>query len=548
MILKRLISILVIVVCLLNNSFAKTNVDQTLEHIKQLTNSNIERAFELINNIKTNDLTKDQQARLENLLSYINLLMNRHETAYEHIIKARDLALEANNLYELAESKRFEASLYTMTNLQTESLPLFLEALKIHKSLKSDKVFYTLQGISLYYRSIENYDKYLEYGQLLLNDPKVKSEKKALAIAHYMIGEGYLKKGQLQLAKLHLDSSIEVFKEISSILISEVYFTKAELFLKEHQTSEALEMLNKSQQSAQRNNYNIASLQSELLKAEIYIELNDTKQAIEILNKLLSENNSDKSAESKAHKKLAQIYEQNQQFSQALYHHKAFKLTSDELLEESQTEKTSFYNTKLNIEHKELEISRLRSAQQISELAQKQREKTAKLRDAILVLLLLFLCALIYYVIYTKRTKNQMKALAEEANLANKAKSNFLAKMSHEIRTPMNAIIGLSQLALNAKLNPKQRENISMVHASSQSLLTLLNDILDFSKIEAKKLELEHADFLLNNSIQRLLNVCSFSAEEKQLKLNVHIDNDVPTSLTGDALRLEQILINLSCT
>lgn len=233
MILKRLISILVIVVCLLNNSFAKTNVDQTLEHIKQLTNSNIERAFELINNIKTNDLTKDQQARLENLLSYINLLMNRHETAYEHIIKARDLALEANNLYELAESKRFEASLYTMTNLQTESLPLFLEALKIHKSLKSDKVFYTLQGISLYYRSIENYDKYLEYGQLLLNDPKVKSEKKALAIAHYMIGEGYLKKGQLQLAKLHLDSSIEVFKEISSILISEVYFTKAELFLKE---------------------------------------------------------------------------------------------------------------------------------------------------------------------------------------------------------------------------------------------------------------------------------------------------------------------------
>jgi len=75
--------------------------------------------------------------------------------------------------------------------------------------------------------------------------------------------------------------------------------------------------------------------------------------------------------------------------------------------------------------------------------------------------------------------------------------------------------------------------------------VTLLNDILDFSKIEAKKLQLEQIDFQLNTSIQRLVNVCSFSATEKQLKLNINIDNDVPNAFIGDPLRLEQVLINL---
>lgn len=524
------------------------NTTSKISEIESLVNSDINRAFLLIENVRselkhTPDIAL--QTRIENLTSYIYLLMNEHDKAYSHILESRRLALESNNQYELAESKRFEASLYTMTNLQTESLPLFLEALKIHKTLDSDKVFYTLQGISLYYRSLQNYEKYLEYGLLLLEDPKVSNDKKALAIAHYTVGEGYLKKGDLQLALLHLNSSIEVFKEISSILISEVYFTKAELLLAQNRPLQAQVMLDMSQYTASNNNYNIASLQSELLRANIYLALNDNIEAKNVLNSLLSKSKNDKSAESKAHQKLATIYEEEADYAQALHHQKEYKLASDELLAESQTAQTAFYNTKLNIEHKELEISRLKSAQHLSELKQRQREKTAKLRDTVLVLLTLLVIALVYYVIHAKRTKNQMKVLAQEANLANKAKSNFLAKMSHEIRTPMNAIIGLSQLALNAKLSPKQRENISMVHASSQSLLTLLNDILDFSKIEAKKLELEHTDFLLNNSIQRLLNVCSFSADEKQLKLNVHIENDVPTSLTGDALRLEQVLINL---
>ncbi len=530
----------------ITESYASTTSE--ISEIESLVNSDINRAFLLIENVRselkhTPDIAL--QTRIENLTSYIYLLMNEHDKAYSHILESRRLAQESNNQYELAESKRFEASLYTMTNLQTESLPLFLEALRIHKALDSDKVFYTLQGISLYYRSLQDYEKYLEYGLLLLEDPKASNDKKALAIAHYTVGEGYLKKDDLQLAQLHLDSSIEAFKEISSILISEVYFTKAELLLAQNRPLQAQVMLDMSQYTASNNNYNIASLQSELLRANIYLTLNDNIEAKNVLNSLLNKSKNDKSAESKAHQKLATIYEEEADYAQALYHQKEYKLASDELLAESQTAQTAFYNTKLNIEHKELEISRLKSAQHLSELTQRQREKTAKLRDTVLVLLILLVVALVYYVIHAKRTKNQMKALAQEANLANKAKSNFLAKMSHEIRTPMNAIIGLSQLALNAKLSPKQRENISMVHASSQSLLTLLNDILDFSKIEAKKLELEHADFLLNNSIQRLLNVCSFSADEKQLKLNVHIENDVPTSLTGDALRLEQVLINL---
>ncbi|OIQ46567.1 MAG: hypothetical protein BM565_11125, partial [Gammaproteobacteria bacterium MedPE] len=420
----------------ITESYASTT--NKISEIESLVNSDINKAFLLIENVRkelkhTPDIAR--QTRIENLTSYIYLLMNEHDKAYSHILESRRLAQESNNQYELAESKRFEASLYTMTNLQTESLPLFLEALRIHKALDSDKVFYTLQGISLYYRSLQDYEKYLEYGLLLLEDPKASNDKKALAIAHYTVGEGYLKKDDLQLAQLHLDSSIEAFKEISSILISEVYFTKAELLLAQNRPLQAQVMLDMSQYTASNNNYNIASLQSELLRANIYLTLNDNIEAKNVLNSLLNKSKNDKSAESKAHQKLATIYEEEADYAQALYHQKEYKLASDELLAESQTAQTAFYNTKLNIEHKELEISRLKSAQHLSELTQRQREKTAKLRDTVLVLLILLVVALVYYVIHAKRTKNQMKALAQEANLANKAKSNFLAKMSHEIRT-----------------------------------------------------------------------------------------------------------------
>lgn len=144
-----------------------------------------------------------------------------------------------------------------------------------------------------------------------------------------------------------------------------------------------------------------------------------------------------------------------------------------------------------------------------------------------------------------KQTEEALKQSKEIAEEATKAKSDFLANMSHEIRTPMNAIIGMSHLALQTSLNNKQKNYIEKVHRSAESLLGIINDILDFSKIEAGKLDIEHIDFRLEDVMDNLANLVGLKAEEKELELHFDVDNEVPTALIGDPLRLGQILINL---
>lgn len=132
--------------------------------------------------------------------------------------------------------------------------------------------------------------------------------------------------------------------------------------------------------------------------------------------------------------------------------------------------------------------------------------------------------------------------LAEEATVA---KSQFLANMSHEIRTPMNAIIGMAHLALMTGLNQKQRDYINKIHHAGKSLLGIINDILDFSKIESGNLEMETTDFVLEELIADSVGLSSQTAHDKDLELLHCISPDIPCQLTGDPLRLGQVITNL---
>jgi signal transduction histidine kinase/HPt (histidine-containing phosphotransfer) domain-containing protein len=144
----------------------------------------------------------------------------------------------------------------------------------------------------------------------------------------------------------------------------------------------------------------------------------------------------------------------------------------------------------------------------------------------------------------TERTEALQEAIAE-AQRANRAKSDFLARMSHEIRTPMNAIVGLSHMVLDSPLPAQQREYIEQVVQSSDALLGLINDILDYSKVEAGSLTLENTPFDISSVFRSIAGLFSLKARSKGLTLSFSRADDVPELLQGDALRLGQILINL---
>jgi signal transduction histidine kinase/CheY-like chemotaxis protein len=197
----------------------------------------------------------------------------------------------------------------------------------------------------------------------------------------------------------------------------------------------------------------------------------------------------------------------------------------------------------------ELDNSRRAELRRIISSIEKTGDKVRLWGFIIGVIAIIAVSGAFYYILNEGRKQQRMIQRLNVSERRSKelasAKEQFLANMSHEIRTPMNAILGFTNLLRRSTLTEEQRKFVQNIHTAGENLLALVNDILDLSKIEAGMMVIEETNFSLHSLVSSVAAMFSEKIKEKGLNLQINIDNEVPDVLSGDAVRLTQILVNL---
>jgi signal transduction histidine kinase/CheY-like chemotaxis protein/predicted transcriptional regulator len=196
-----------------------------------------------------------------------------------------------------------------------------------------------------------------------------------------------------------------------------------------------------------------------------------------------------------------------------------------------------------------IDSTRQRLLEKVTLSIDESGKKAQRLSTILIVLVLISGAALFWYIINIIR---KQESLIRRLNFSEKSvreaaqvKEKFLANMSHEIRTPMNAILGFTNLLQRKTLDGEATEYVQTIQKSGENLLTLINDILDLSKIEAGMMRIESAPFTIRGLVHSVEIMFQSKFDEKQLHFSTHVDDAVPDTLEGDAIRLTQILVNL---
>jgi signal transduction histidine kinase/ActR/RegA family two-component response regulator len=242
---------------------------------------------------------------------------------------------------------------------------------------------------------------------------------------------------------------------------------------------------------------------------------------------------------------LAEIYSKEKRFEEACSYYKLYNNYKDSVNNENALFNITRLQTELDLQGKDKEIALLtkNTEAQNLEITSKKNQRNSLI---LLIIVILVVLAFVYY-LYNEKKQLAFEILMakEAAEQAKETQEQFLANTSHEIRTPMNGIIGMTNHLIDTPLNAEQQEYVQTIKESSNNLLSIVNELLDFSKIISKKITFDKEPFEPELVIKNLIHLLEFRALEKSNKLTYQIHSNVPKVLVGDAVRLNQVLLNL---
>lgn len=341
--------------------------------------------------------------------------------------------------------------------------------------------------------------------------------------------------------KLSRENKFLQSEAINNINIGDTYEKLGQPFKSIHFYEEALRLYTK----AGDNNW-IRNTNNFLGNA--YFLLKNYNKAIECINISISFANAQGHTPylRDNYKLLAEIYTSKKDFERALQFYQLYSNYKDSISNENSTVNIARLQNEFDFERKNQEIELLKKNTEIQEQKIDNQNTLRNFLIAVIVLVVILLVVIYYR--YREKNKIQAEILKakEVAEQAKETQEQFLANTSHEIRTPMNGIIGMTNHLKDTALSSEQREYISAIYESANSLLVLINDLLDLSKINAGKMTFEKKAFRVSDLFKNLIYTLQYRSTEKKIGLLSSIDEKIPAVLIGDPVRLNQILLNLT--
>ncbi|MBI9065742.1 MAG: tetratricopeptide repeat protein [Salinivirgaceae bacterium] len=476
---------------------------------------------------ESNNLDAISTAKLNIGIIYEEL--GNYSTAINYILESLEIRKSIDAKGRIASSLIKLGDIYQAWGKYQISLDYYFEAIEFAKETK-DKFSHgnALAGIATVYYKTDLYKKALDYFfEAIILFEEINS-KKEIAEANSHIGYIYSTKiNDYKTAENHFQIAETIFNTLDSkAKLADLYYFMAIHFLTKKEFQKAISYSKKSINLLPQNNYHLQN--NYLLLSEVYKKLKRNTECINALEKAI-------------------VYKDSVSKNEAVLLMTKFEI-------------------KYKMQQKEKEISDLTKQSVISDLEIKKKKTARNMFIGFSILLALLLLISLYFFrklinvnkkLTTQQLKNEtqkndlQKANSELIDSKNKAeklsafKSQFLANISHEIRTPLNAITGYAKLISKNLIKETNRHHINHVIQASENMMVIINDLLDFSRIEAGKMVIDSIEFKPIEIISQTISTLKFRSDEKKIKLEVHIDPLVPSSVIGDPYRLSQILINL---